>query len=118
MVEGVEVVVVGNVVRDDLGVHQVALALLADLVQRLRGRKKLEMPGSDDLKEEKSRRSKGLKPLSFSSVSRNNKTKQKTGKDAAAAACPGGGDALTLSCEMFSSTVTRSLVLLLTRSAD
>lgn len=42
MVEGVEVVVVGNVVRDDLGVHQVALALLAHLVQRLRGRRKLE----------------------------------------------------------------------------
>lgn len=40
MVEGVEVVVVGNVVRDDLGVHQVALALLADLVQGLRGRSK------------------------------------------------------------------------------
>lgn len=54
MVEGVKVVVVGNVVRDDLGVHQVALALLADLVQRLRGRKKLEMPRSDDLKKEKS----------------------------------------------------------------
>lgn len=61
MVEGVEVVVVGNVVRDDLGVHQVALALLADFVQSLRGRKKLEMkkwlqfsPGSDDLKELKS----------------------------------------------------------------
>lgn len=29
--------------RDDLGVHQVALALLADLVQSLRGRKTLEM---------------------------------------------------------------------------
>lgn len=39
MVEGVEVVVVGHVVRDDLGVHQVALALLADLVQSLRGKK-------------------------------------------------------------------------------
>lgn len=35
MVEGVEVVVVGHVVRDDLGVHDVALALLADFVQSL-----------------------------------------------------------------------------------
>lgn len=49
MVEGVEVVVVGHVVRDDLGVHQVALALLADLVQSLRGKeekKKLEQKKS------------------------------------------------------------------------
>lgn len=35
MVEGVEVVVVGHVVRDDLSVHDVALALLADFVQSL-----------------------------------------------------------------------------------
>lgn len=67
MVEGVEVVVVGHVVRDDLGVHQVALALLADLVQSLRGKeekkekKKKEVreeevfvvPGNDDFKVKK-----------------------------------------------------------------
>lgn len=35
MVEGVEVVVVGHVVRDDLGVDDVALAFLADLEQGL-----------------------------------------------------------------------------------
>lgn len=63
MVEGVEVVVVGHVVRDDLGVHQVALALLADLVQSLRGKEEKEkevgaeevlaVPGSDDFKVKK-----------------------------------------------------------------
>lgn len=35
MVESVEVVVVGHVVRDHLRVHHVALALLADFVQGL-----------------------------------------------------------------------------------
>lgn len=35
MVESVEVVVVGHVVRDDLGVDDVALAFLADFVQGL-----------------------------------------------------------------------------------
>lgn len=41
MVESVEVVVVGHVVRDDLSIHDVALAFLTDFVQGLNGNRVL-----------------------------------------------------------------------------